>query len=159
MNRQFSQGKRRLWVIVNYSSMIVLASMVIAGEYSYWKLWISLGAVISFIILLTSYLHLYIRTNLAKMVQSKAESLDERELQILHRAHTRSYRALGLISIFFLFILFVTIRYSLSPITHSLTHRGHYSFGLVSIMVFNYLIHILPASLIAWSNEEILIKK
>ena len=37
------------------------------------------------------------------------------------------------------------------------TVQGHFSFGFVMLMGLIYLSHILPASIIAWTEREILV--
>jgi hypothetical protein len=36
-----------------------------------------------------------------------------------------------------------------------LTHQGHYSFGLMILMFLNYVLSVLPASIIAWTEQRV----
>ena len=53
-------------------------------------------------------------------------------------------------------IAFMVLSVRFSFIT--LTHRGHYSFGLIVLILLQYLVHTLPASIIAWTEKEVILR-
>lgn len=154
MSRVFSRSNRRAWVIFNYLSLMLFLIVFLLGEYIYWNLWITLSTIIFFVLLVISFIRLYIRTNLWKMTHTKAEDLDEREMQVILQATQNSYALLSIISLVILLFIVLSVRFSF----FTLTHRGHYSFGLIILMALNYLFNIMPASIIAWSEKEVILK-
>lgn len=57
--------------------------------------------------------------------------------------------ALAAVSLVLVTAMTLSVRFSL----FTLTHRGHYSFGLMALILLNYLVHVLPASIIAWRER------
>jgi len=153
MSRILSKSKRRFWVVFNYSSVSVFIVLVLLGEYTSWNVALSVAAILSFILIVVSFVFLYIRTDLWRLTHTKTENLDEREIQITHQSLRLSYTIFSLISLVILFFIVLSVRYSF----FTLTPRGHYSFGLIILMLLNYLVSTLPAAVIAWTEPEVLI--
>ncbi len=97
--------------------------------------------------------YIHIRTKLWRLAHSNIENLDEREIQVTHNSLRHSYSIVSIISL--IVIAFITLSVPFSFFT--LTHRGHYSFGLIVLIMLNYVTHKLPASIIAWSEKEVLV--
>jgi len=72
---------------------------------------------------------------------------------LTHESFRHSYFVFSLISLAFIAFMVLTVRFSF----FTLTHRGHYSSGLAIIVCLNYLVNVLPASIIAWKEGEVLI--
>jgi ABC-type Fe3+ transport system permease subunit len=151
MNHLLSKSKRRFLVVFNFSSVIVFIALVLFGEYTSWDVVLTVAAILSFILIVLSFVFLYIRTGLWKLTHTKTESLDEREIQLTHQSLRQSYKIFSLISLVILFFIVISVRYSF----FTLTHRGHYSFGLIILMFLNYLVNTLPAAVIAWTEPEV----
>jgi len=154
MSRIFSRPRRRIWVIANYLILTAFIILFLLGEYSHWNIWITSSTILFFILLVISTIQLYVRTDLWKLTHTKTEKLDEREMQLILQATQNSYKILGAFSLLILFFIFLTVRFNFLTITH----RGDYSFGLTIVMVLNYLFNIMPASIIAWSEKEVILK-
>ena len=105
-------------------------------------------SIVSLISATVSFVFLHVKTGLWRLTHASTDELDEREIQVTHQSLRRSYVIFSIVSMFTLFFIFFTVRYSF----FTLTHRGHYSFGLVILMLLNYLINTLPASIIAWTE-------
>jgi len=154
MSRNLSKSKRRIWVVWNYAGVIVFIVLVLLGEYTRWVAALSVAAALSFVFIVVSFAFLYIRTGLWKLTHAKTENLDEREIQITHQSIRQSYKIFSLSSLVILFFIFLSVRYSF----FTLTPQGHYSFGLMILMFLNYLVNTLPAAVIAWTEQEVLIR-
>ena len=153
MSRILSKATRRVWVVLNYVCVVVFIVLFLLGEYMRWDTALAITTILSFIFIVISFVFLYIRTGLWKLTHTKAENLDEREIQISHQSLRQSYTIFSLISLVILFFIVLSVRYSF----FTLTPRGHYSFGLIILMLLNYLVSTLPAAVLAWTEPEVLI--
>ena len=153
MSRNLSISKRRIWVILNYASVLVFIVLVLLGEYTRWVVALSVVVVLLFVFIVVSFVFLFIRTGLWKLTHAKTENLDEREIQITHQSIRHSYTIFSLTSLVILFFIFLSVRYSF----FTLTAEGHFSFGLMMLTLLNYLVNTLPAAVIAWTEPEVLI--
>jgi hypothetical protein len=153
MSRNLSISKRRIWVVLNYASVLVFIVLVLLGEYTRWVVALSVAAPLLFVLIVVSFVFLFIRTGLWKLTHAKTENLDEREIQITHQSIRHSYTIFSLISLVILFFIFLSVRYSFI----TLTPEGHFSFGLMMLTFLNYLVNTLPAAVIAWTEPEVLI--
>jgi hypothetical protein len=153
MSRNLSISKRRIWVVLNYASVLVFIVLVLLGEYTRWVVALSVASALLFVLIVVSFVFLFIRTGLWKLTHAKTENLDEREIQITHQSIRHSYTIFSLISLVILFFIFLSVRYSF----FTLTPEGHFSFGLMMLIFLNYLVNTLPAAVIAWTELEVLI--
>jgi hypothetical protein len=85
------------------------------------------------------------------LTRSKAQQLDEREINVVYDSYRRAYRIFTVVSVGLVAVITFSVRFSF----FTLTHRGHYSFGLLVILLLNYLINTLPASIVAWKEPRI----
>jgi hypothetical protein len=138
-------------VSVNAAAAAAYTVLFLRGEYGGWSPGLAAGASGFFLLLAASFYALFMRTRLWKLTHTRSEDLDEREIQLTHRAFRISYTLFAVISTGLLVLLFVTVRYSFL----TLTFRGHYSLGLILLFLVNYLINTLPAAVIAWTEERI----
>jgi hypothetical protein len=79
-------------------------------------------------------------------VHTKFELLDEREINLTHESLRRSYQIFTIFSLLLFAALFFLVRFSVDL----LTFRGHFSLGLLLMILVPYLVHTLPASIIAF---------
>lgn len=142
---------RRRGVVINYFSLAGLAAVFCVAEYRYWNGYFIASSLLLLIAGIASLYSTYIRTGLWRLSHISAGNLDERELGLMHEAFRHSFAAISAISL--LAVAFITLSVRFSFLT--LTHRGHYSFGLAMMVLLNYLVHILPASIIAWREKHI----
>ncbi|MFH2108690.1 MAG: hypothetical protein ABII93_08485 [Chrysiogenia bacterium] len=151
MKKHFSIRSRRQGVVSNYISTVLLAAVICMGEYGKWNTIL----IVFFCILLAasifSYWRTYIVTGIFSLVRSKTEQLDEREIALTREAYRQAYIPIGIACLTLVFVMVLGIRFSWI----SLTHRGHYSFGLVVLLFLNYLINVMPVSIVAWKEPLI----
>jgi hypothetical protein len=143
-------AKKRL-VVVNYLSLVTFVCVFCIAEYGSWNVLYVTGSVLTFLLLVLTFFWLHVRTGLWKLTHSKTEDLDEREIQVTHESYRNSYAILTVLTLCLVFFMVLTVRFSF----FTLTHRGHYSFGLIAVMSLNYLFNTLPASLIAWREKQV----
>ena len=151
MSREFSLKFRRRGVSINLASAILFVCFFCIAEYGHWNLYLTVSCLLSFSILVISNIRVYVKTGIWKMSRAKSRDLDERQINIVHDAYRRAYDIFTVFSLLVFFFVVLSVRYSF----FTLTHRGHYSFGLVMLMFLNYLLNILPAAIMAWSEPVI----
>lgn len=132
--------KSRSAVVINYLSLIiVLAVFYIVRELDITK-WFLLIEIIPLIIMRISFNTAYHKSGLWKMIHKSQKTLDEREIQILHRAIRMSYN-IFVILVLLLILIFAII--DLRPI------------DVVLMVCLGYISHTLPAAVITFYEEEI----
>jgi len=142
MERNISLKNRRLCVLINYTALIL---GVFAFEAIKYKMglpeWVGLSMIgILLIILIISFLFAYGITGIWRLAHKKTENLDEREIQVVTNSIRISYTifAIMVIVIVYLFAIF-----GLGP------------FDVVIAATLLYLAHILPTSILAWTEKEV----
>jgi len=151
MSRPISKRTRRTSVVVNYLSLVLLVVFFIFVEYGVWKYFAWTGVLIAGALFVMTFHQVYYRTGLWRFVHTPAARLDEREIQVVYRSLQYSYGLYAVVCLIYIFVLSLVIRFSF-PL---LTDEGHFSFGFVMLMGLIYLSHILPASIIAWTEREV----
>jgi hypothetical protein len=121
------------------------------GEYGDWSAWLAVSTVMLLIMLIISYFHVYVKTGIWRMCRAKSADLDERQIAIVHDAYRSAYHIFTVVCLVLLFFIVLSVRYSF----FTLTHRGHYSFGLIILMFLNFFLNTLPASIVAWMEPVI----
>jgi len=127
-------------VVINYVSLILMLVIF------YAVLWFGLNKifiiveVIPLLAIIISFNFAFKRSGLWKLIHRSQKTLDERELQIVHKAIKNSYTIFVIISLA-LIILFAVA-------------EGRPIDMLLATSLI-YLAHTLPAAVIAFSEEEI----
>ena len=140
-----SHSHRKTGIVLNYLSLVLLAFSIMAIEYGWATGWPIAGIVIGLVLFTLTFVQIYGRTGLWKFVHMSLEELDEREAQIIH--HSLHY--------FVLLYLRPRIPGLAAPL--SFTVEVFATYWLCVFAVFIYLSHILPASIIAWSERNVLL--
>jgi hypothetical protein len=148
MNGTEMRGWRRAGVAANYIGLAVAATVFAIGEYTAWNPVLAVALAASLLTLVATFWLLYVRTGLWTLTHARTEKLDERELQLAHESFRSSYSIFAAISLSLMLLMTVGVRFSFL----ALTPRGHYSFGLMAMIVLNYLLNVLPASILAWGR-------
>ena len=94
-------------------------------------------------IALVSFLMLHVSTGLWRLAHSRADKLDERQIQVTHGALSRSYEIFTVICL--LVMLFNAV----------IGDRGYYLFDAVLPVSLLYFAHSLPSSVVAWKEREV----
>ena len=133
---------RRLQVILNYFCILAIIVFFAIGKLYGWsnQIFIVMGcvAVVGFF----SFISLYIKSKIWKLVHTKIEKLDEREIQLTHESLRYSYGIFTVISLLVLLIFALTI-------------KDYDSLLMIICVSLLYLAHTLPAAIIAWKQKDI----
>lgn len=141
MYSTLSRSNRRIWVVINYLSLIMLIILYRLGHFKGWSVLIVVSLIVVFITLQFSFSRLHKKTGLWKLVHTSVKELDEREIQITHEALRYSY------SIFVITCLLIIFIFSILEIDLII--------DVISGVTLLYLAHTLPASVIAWAEREV----
>ena len=128
----------RLAVLINYFSIIVILALFYIVRLGILKTVFIAFEIIPLIATVLSFRHAFVKTDLWKMTHASYKKLDEREIQVVFKATSISY---SLFAIATLVIIYIFILSGLGQIDAVLA---------VSLL---YVAHILPASVIAWSEK------
>ena len=135
-----SKQNRKLWIILNYLSIIFILSFFYAGKYYNWPALVVVCEAASFLLLIFSFIKVYIKTPLWKMSHTANKNLDERELQIMLNALKYSY------SIFTIITLVVIYGFAVAE-------KG--PIDVVIAVCLLYMAHTLPAAIVGWREQVI----
>ncbi|MCD6162214.1 MAG: hypothetical protein J7K40_07355 [candidate division Zixibacteria bacterium] len=142
MNPKMSKSNRRAAVIINYLCILLFLIFFSIIKYHGWSVPVIVGIVVSIAVVLISFFVLHIRTHLWKLVHSKIDHLDERQIQVTYESLRRSYSIFTIISL--IILLFI-----------ALLDGEHSSMLILIFASLIYLAHTLPSSIIAWTEKEV----
>jgi len=140
MKREISKAKRRIGVIANYASLIILLILFYSAEYLGWNVIFTIGIIAMFTVFLITYIKVQVKTGLWRLVHTKIEKLDEREIQVTHESLRYSYAIFSVICLAIMLI-------------YSVAESGSISVLIVAGLI--YLAHTLPSSVIAWTERKV----
>ncbi len=135
-----SRRNRRIWIVINYLSIIFILSFFYAGKYLNWPLLIIVGQATSIILLVGTSILLFSRTPLWKMSHSPNDNLDERQLQVMLISLKYSY------SIFTIVVLLIVYGFALT---------GNVPIDVVVAVCLLYFAHTLPSAIVGWKEKFI----
>jgi len=142
MDLRISINRRRIGVTIN---IIALFLLVLVFELIKFEVGISkvLGiSLIGFvlIVLIASFIYVFVYTGAWNMSHQKTGKLDERQIQVVLNAIRYSY------SIFIIFTLIIIYGFAL-------LEKGPVDVVIAAALL--YMAHILPASVLAWTEKEL----
>ena len=138
MKNAISRNQNRVWILVNYLSLIGGMSLFYTVKNYHWPLSFLLFEIVIFGILLFSLFKAFILTKFWKMVHTSSKNLDEREMQVVLNAVKYAY---GIFAIICLILIYAFAIAEKQPIDVLLAG------GLL------YLAHTLPAAIIGWKER------
>ena len=139
MKNQNLRKQNRVWILLNYLSLIAGLLLFYSVKIYHLPLSYLLFEIVIFAIFLISLFKAFIVTKSWKMVHTSVTKLDEREMQVVLNALRYSYSIFTIICLLIIYI-FAIAEYQ--PIDVVLAG------GLL------YLAHSLPAAIVGW-NEKI----
>ena len=142
MATEMSKPTRRLLIAVNYLCVVLLLVLYAVGKYLGWSLPVAIALTAVVVILLVSFVLAHIKTRLWRLAHTKAENLDERQIQVTHESLRYSYGIFTVISLAILLIIAVM-------------SGGDDSMLILIFASLLYLAHTLPSSIIAWTEREV----
>lgn len=142
MKVEISQANRRSLVILNYASLIALLSLFHVGFSTGWSISVIVGLIASFAVTFISFIFIHIGTRLWKLVHTKIDNLDERQIHVTHESVRYSYSIFTILSLLFImYLVFV--------------EQGHAPVIKLAFGSLLYLAHTLPSSIMAWTEKEV----
>ena len=147
MFSDLSKRSRRMLIISNYLSLIIMEILyyfaLIRSNLPHFFDFIGI-----FMLIITgvTFVYVYVKTGLWKLTHSKTDKLDERQIELTHRALSKSYA------------LFAVLCLSIMMIHATLYRLLPENFFIITMPLVAGLIycsHILPASIIAWGDEKL----
>lgn len=141
MELKRSKPRRRAVVVLNYAAVIAILVLFAFGQYRDWNTSLVVAVIAIAAVALMSFLMLHVKTHLWWLVHTKAENLDERQIQLTHESLRYSYGIFAIITLLVLLYL-------------GIMHRED-SMLMVVFASLLYLAHTLPASVIAWIEKEV----
>ncbi len=142
MKAEISKTNRRFLVVLNYASLIALLSLFHVGFSTGWSVSVIIGLTASFAVTLISFIFVHIGTRLWKLIHTKIDNLDERQIYVTHESVRHSYSIFTILSLLFIMYL-VFVEKGNAPVVKL-------AFG--SLL---YLAHTLPSSIMAWMEKEV----
>jgi len=127
-------------VIINYISVLMMLFIFYAVQWLGLSRVLFIVEIIPLIALIISFNFAFNRTGLWKFIHKSQRRLDEREIQILHKAIRMSYNIFVILCLL-LILIFAVLEGS--PI------------DVILMVSLGYLSHTLPAAVITFCREEI----
>ena len=144
MPKKLSILNRKSGVVINYLSLFWFVLLFYSGEHiTGWSGLIITSTLISLLITIFTFVTVHVKSGLWKLIHSKIEKLDEREIYVTHESLRYSY---AIISVFLLIVIFAM----------ALTSMGKEALGPVLPTSLIYFAHTLPSAVIAWKDKELL---
>jgi len=147
MDQSQNKGKLRSVVVVNYLCLVIMnLCFFYVTAYEVMTHMAAMLGILVFILVVFTSVRVHMNSGLWKLTHAQAEMLDERELQVTHRAIHHAY---GWFSIICLAIMLV----------HAfLVQMGSNMEALNTIPLVTSLIyfaHTLPGSILAWTERDV----
>lgn len=140
MKNQESSKQNKVWILLNYLSLIAGMLLFYTVKINHWPLSLLFFEIGVLAILLFSLYKAFIKTKFWKMVHTSSKNLDEREMQVVLNALRYAY---GIFAIICLIIIYAFAIAEHQPIDVLLAG------GLL------YLAHTLPVAIVAWKEKSI----
>jgi hypothetical protein len=140
MKQKNSISENRIWVIVNYASLVAALVFFYTGRYYQWSVtFISLTSVFATLFVI-SFIQAFIKTRFWKMVHTSYNNLDEREKQVVLNSLRYSYSIFAILCIVIMYVFAVV---NIRP------------FDVLLAATMLYLAHTLPGAIVGWREKPI----
>ena len=139
MEEKKSIEKRRIGVIL---TLLSLGSLVIIFEYGkieQWNTALQISGIISIIVFIVSLVLTFFKTGLWKFIHKPLKELDEREIALTSKSLRYAYSIFTVVVLALLLILAITTL----------------QIDVVLVAALILFAHLLPASVIAWTEKVI----
>ena len=140
MKLNLARTNRRIGVIVNYLCLILLLAVYYTVVCIGLNLMLIVCAVTLLVIIIFSFIIVYVKSGLWRLTHAKMDKLDEREVYTTGESLRCSY---AIFSVICLAIL----------LAEAVLEKGIVNVLLVAELI--YLAHTMPSSVIAWKHKEL----
>ena len=141
-----SKSNRRIGVVINYGSLLMFLAFFYYGKFGEWNIISTTGSGLSTIIFFASLIIVYFKTGLWRLVHTKVEKLDERQLLVTYESLRYSYSIFSVLCLLIVISAEIISDYILIGVDVPL---------MPIFWVLFLLAHTLPASIIAWTEKEV----
>ena len=138
MEQNKSMNKRRLGVIITFLSLFGIVSIFEYGISQQWNGILKVAEFTLLLVFIISLVFTYLKTGLWKFTHKSLAELDEREIALTSKSLRYAY------SIFTIFLLMLLFSYSIFD----------YRLSIVLVTSLILFAHLLPASVIAWTDSK-----
>jgi len=135
-----SLNKRRFGVIVTLLSLISIVSIFEYGRLEQWNAVLQIFSIILIVVFIISFVFTFIKTGLWRFTHKPLKNLDEREIKLTSKSLRYAYS-------------FFTIVVLLLLLSFALFEKPIHVVFVVFLILFA---HLLPASVIAWSEKTVI---
>jgi len=144
MEKEISKRKRKIGIIINFLSLIFIIILIQVGKpYGLDTTLIMIGTLGALIVGLISFISVYWKTRLWRLVHTSISELDERQIHVVYNSIRYSYGIFCILCLIIIYFNAIIEKINIDVLTAG------------SLL---YLAHILPASIIAWTEKEVLIE-
>jgi hypothetical protein len=141
-----SKSNRRIGVVINFGSLLTLLAFFFVAKFGGGTIITVVGMSATLIAIIISFIYVFAKTGLWRLVHTKVDKLDERQVLITHESLRYSYSIFSIICL----IVILTSELLKEFVMHGI------NIPLVPVFaVLLYLAHTLPASIIAWKEKEV----
>ena len=129
-------------VMINYAALILAVFVFELIKYDFiLPNWIGFSLLgIFLLVLVLTFTYVYALTGLWSLAHKKTEKLDEREIQVVTHSIRISYTIFAILVILMVYVFAI---FGMGP------------FDVVIAATLLYLAHILPTSILAWTEKEV----
>ena len=138
MNKELSKTARKSWITVNFLSLVLIVFFFYLGRGLGKPVIFFIGSGISLMVVVYTFIRVFIQTGLWKMIHGGQSQLDERQTWVVLQAIKFSY------SIFTILVLLIVYGFAVLNL------------GVIHVLVaacLLYLAHVLPAVIIGWKEK------
>ena len=136
---KLNKTKRQIGVFITLYSLLLIVLTFEYGISTQWNTVLIISEIILIVIFIISFAITFIKTGLWNFTHKRLEILDEREIALTSKSLRYAYAILTV------FILLLLLSFSLIDKT----------FNIVTVVALIVFAHILPASIIAWTEKRV----
>lgn len=140
MEQKISKTNRRIWIVINYMSVIFILTIFYAGKNLEWPSYVLISGIVAIIVFVFSFIQVFIGTSLWKMVHASDEILDERQIKVVLSSLKYSYRTFTIVCLAIIY-------------GFAVAEQGPIDVVLASCLL--YFAHTLPAIIVGWLEKEV----
>lgn len=144
MEREMSTRKRRIGVVVNYLSILLILALFYMGKHAGWSVPLIMGEIAALALSVASFIVVHFRTQLWALVHAPIQDLDERQLQVTDKSLRYAYSIFSVICLLILAYCF-----------YGLMGSRDSAMGALALFSLIYLAHTLPSSIIACMEKVV----
>ena len=140
MEQKISKTNRRIWIVINYMSVIFILTIFYTGKNLEWPPYVLISGIVAIIVFVFSFIQVFIGTSLWKMVHASDKILDERQIKVVLSSLKYSYMTFTIVCLAIIYGFAVA---ELGPI------------DVVLASCLLYFAHTLPAIIVGWVEKEV----